>query len=514
MDKPLTYAGIGSRETPPKALADMDYIAAELAAKGWRLRSGGARGADSAFGGGAPLDHQEIWIPTPGSNGHRAGDPGVRLLDRETAARAETLAADAHGAWDRCSDWARKAHTRNVAIVLGGDLDDPAAAVVCWTPGGEARGGTGVGIRLAEAAGVPVFNLHDVTRDDVLAKMDEIALARAEGREPDLGRDVDPEAPAAWAGVADDRGVDVLSGEDGQGYDKDGQMGPVKAGDPKRDEHGHALQDTYEGQTTYRAYHASDLNIDKMPEDRPPMSGEWADKYVAAKMEERAEAAGEPVREATAEERTAILIERQLEKRCDMAELHGVQFETAERDDYSFGVNAEGTPVIQVPASDNPDVSLDQSYTSLAIACSHAEQHRSATDALARDAAPDGDINLSDERRGELERLVEAYSLPEAERATNADFSRAELVATYSAVTEVTGHGGQYEAPESTRSEFNREQWAKELSQPGGFERVSRDINRAEEALAERMPRTQASPEQVRSGSSSGPRTRRAASTT
>ena len=285
--------------------------------------------------------------------------------------------------------------------------------------------------------------------------------------------------------------------EDGQGYDKDGQMGPVKAGDPKRDEHGHALQDTYEGQTTYRAYHASDLNIDKMPEDRPPMSGEWADKYVAAKMEERAEAAGEPVREATAEERTAILIERQMEKRCDMAELDGVQFESAERDDYSFGVNAEGTAVIQVPAADNPDVSLDQSYTSLAVACAHAEQHRSATDALARDAAPDGDINLSDERRGELERLVEAYSLPEAERATNPDFSRAELVATYSAVTEVTGHGGQYEAPESTRSDYNREQWAKELSAPGGFERVGLDINRAEEALAERMPRQQASPEQV-----------------
>ena len=237
--------------------------------------------------------------------------------------------------------------------------------------------------------------------------------------------------------------------QDGQGYDKDGNMGPVKAGDLKRDEKGHALQNTYERLGTYHAYHASDLNIQAMPEDRPPMSGEWADKYVAAKMAERAQENGEPVREATAEERIAILIERQMEKLCDMAQLH--EFENAERDDYNFTVNAEGTPVIQVPA-ENPEVTLDQLYTSLAIACAHVAQFRSASDALARDAAPDGDINLSDERREQLQKTVDAYSLPEAERATNPDFSRADLVATYSAITEVTGHGGHYEAPESTRS--------------------------------------------------------------
>ena len=287
-----------------------------------------------------------------------------------------------------------------------------------------------------------------------------------------------------------------LHEQDGQGYDKDGNMGPVKAGDLKRDEKGHALQNTYERLGTYHAYHASDLNIQAMPEDRPPMSGEWADKFVAAKMAERAEAAGEPVRAATAEERTAILIEREMEKLYDMAQLHGVEFENAERDDYNFTVNSEGTLVIQVPA-ENPEVTLDQSYTSLAIACAHVEQFRSASDALAQDAAPNGDINLSDDRREQLQKMVDAYSLPEAERATNPDFSRADLVATYSAITEVTGHGGHYEAPESTRSEFNREQWAQELSAPGGFEQVDRDIKRAEEALAERMPRTQATLEQL-----------------
>lgn len=91
MDRLLTYTGIGARQTPPKVLADLDYIAAELASKGWCLCSGSARGADSAFGDGAPIERQEIWIPQPGSNGHRTGDPSVKLLDRDTAARAEVI---------------------------------------------------------------------------------------------------------------------------------------------------------------------------------------------------------------------------------------------------------------------------------------------------------------------------------------------------------------------------------------------------------------------------------------
>ena len=33
----------------------------------------------------------------------------------------------------------------------------------CWTPGGEAVGGTATAIKVATAHGIPVFNLHNPT---------------------------------------------------------------------------------------------------------------------------------------------------------------------------------------------------------------------------------------------------------------------------------------------------------------------------------------------------------------
>lgn len=50
-----SYAGVGSRETPPQVLAVMRSAARVLASRGWILRSGGALGADSAFEAGAGL---------------------------------------------------------------------------------------------------------------------------------------------------------------------------------------------------------------------------------------------------------------------------------------------------------------------------------------------------------------------------------------------------------------------------------------------------------------------------
>ena len=43
------YAGIGSRETPPQVLEQMRKIGTFLAERHYVLRSGGAKGADTAF---------------------------------------------------------------------------------------------------------------------------------------------------------------------------------------------------------------------------------------------------------------------------------------------------------------------------------------------------------------------------------------------------------------------------------------------------------------------------------
>ena len=48
-----TYAGIGSRRTPPEILRLMERMALILSGAGYTLNSGGAKGADSAFENGA-----------------------------------------------------------------------------------------------------------------------------------------------------------------------------------------------------------------------------------------------------------------------------------------------------------------------------------------------------------------------------------------------------------------------------------------------------------------------------
>ncbi|MYF08754.1 MAG: hypothetical protein F4233_12875, partial [Rhodospirillaceae bacterium] len=64
----LLYAGIGARATPAAVLADMGIISGWLARTGWRLSTGGADGADTAFAGGAPAGRRTIWLPWRGYN--------------------------------------------------------------------------------------------------------------------------------------------------------------------------------------------------------------------------------------------------------------------------------------------------------------------------------------------------------------------------------------------------------------------------------------------------------------
>ncbi len=154
----LTYAGIGARATPSSVLADMTVIAGWLARTGWHLHAGGAHGADTAFAGGAPAGRRILYLPWREYNGH-AG-PDCRVLSPSELDACTDLAARHHPAWDRCSQAVRKLHARNAGILLGVRLDRPVDAVVCWTcDGGAVTGGTGMGIRIAGAHGIPVLNL-------------------------------------------------------------------------------------------------------------------------------------------------------------------------------------------------------------------------------------------------------------------------------------------------------------------------------------------------------------------
>lgn len=165
-----SYAGIGSRETPPDIQSLMTTIAFGLAERDFILRSGGARGADSAFEVGAGLS-KEIFLPW---KGYENNPSTLFNVPKEAIALAKTL----HPAWDALTDGMRKMHARNCCQILGGTLDRPVSFVVCWTPDGLSNekdrtrksGGTATAIVLANRRNIPVYNLQQVVLRNSLAK--------------------------------------------------------------------------------------------------------------------------------------------------------------------------------------------------------------------------------------------------------------------------------------------------------------------------------------------------------
>lgn len=151
----IPYAGIGSRETPNDICAMMTLISRNLAKTGWKLRSGHALGADQAFEKGTAL--KEVYLPWDGYNGAYADGHTHGVIHPTDEIRS--IAAHYHPAWGRLTEPVRLLMCRNVTIILGEHLVEPSLMVICWTPNGQWIGGTSHGLRIAEAYGIPIFNL-------------------------------------------------------------------------------------------------------------------------------------------------------------------------------------------------------------------------------------------------------------------------------------------------------------------------------------------------------------------
>ena len=155
-----TYAGIGSRQTPGDVLRFMVAFGFDAANKGYRLRTGGAPGADDAFLAGhlaARQDNYDLHLPWHGFNGKTNGLPAS--IDME--ARAAAIARHNHPHWEALSQGARRLHTRNAFVALGSNLNTPVDFVVCWTKGAGGKGGTGMALRILAPLCVPVWDLGD-----------------------------------------------------------------------------------------------------------------------------------------------------------------------------------------------------------------------------------------------------------------------------------------------------------------------------------------------------------------
>lgn len=135
-----------------------------MALKGRVLRSGGARGADSAFIYGVQdsrvKDSAEIYVASK-KDGHKwQSDTNIIISDIPN--EAFDMAEKYHPKYYTLSPYVKRLMARNVMQIFGKHLDNPVDFVVCYTHDGKDSGGTGQAIRIAWDYNIPVFNLHDV----------------------------------------------------------------------------------------------------------------------------------------------------------------------------------------------------------------------------------------------------------------------------------------------------------------------------------------------------------------
>jgi len=128
-----------------------------------KLRSGGAEGADTAFEVGSRRE-KEIYINENGSRGkyHNGFNIALDRLPNEVQEHCYRKASEVHPGWERCDDWAKSMHARNILQIegLNGIHTD---FVVYWTEYDKdflPKGGTATAVKYAVSLGIPTFNLN------------------------------------------------------------------------------------------------------------------------------------------------------------------------------------------------------------------------------------------------------------------------------------------------------------------------------------------------------------------
>jgi hypothetical protein len=170
----LPYAGIGARDTPKEMLDKIEIISANLSPYKFTLRSGGARGADTAFEKYA--ERKEIYLPWNGFNNKWSDNKDIFRIPVNY--RSQELVETYHPAPNKLKPSARLMMARNNHQVLGKDLNSPSLFILCWTKDAKDIGGTSQAIRIARDHKIPVYNLEDtkikpLTGTDIAARIIE-----------------------------------------------------------------------------------------------------------------------------------------------------------------------------------------------------------------------------------------------------------------------------------------------------------------------------------------------------
>lgn len=158
------YAGIGSRNTPDDILKKMEVIAQILGKRGYCLRSGRAKGADSAFENGCNKvgGMKEIYLPWKNFGekwGMEKSKSDVEKPSEQAMVLAKSLVEEYKDFDMNAERWVWLLVSRNMHQILGNDLNDPVKFVICYTKNGEDAGGTRWALRLARNHNIPIYNL-------------------------------------------------------------------------------------------------------------------------------------------------------------------------------------------------------------------------------------------------------------------------------------------------------------------------------------------------------------------
>ena len=163
----MTYAGIGSRQTPSNILSQMTEVAKELESKGYILNTGktfGNReeGADYAFSKGTKKKN----LFSPEEQGSRV--------------KEQSIAKEIHPNPSALSPAALKLMARNTNQVFGDKLDTPVDFILFYakeTKTIRPEGGTGQAVEMARRKGIPTINMADANwrsqLDDILNNREE-----------------------------------------------------------------------------------------------------------------------------------------------------------------------------------------------------------------------------------------------------------------------------------------------------------------------------------------------------
>jgi hypothetical protein len=168
----MTYAGIGSRETPKEVLDLMTKAANYLDGLGYTLQTGftfknketglDEEGADKAFSDGSK--NKTLFGPY----GIRKTINGVTSVDKyneNVTEKSNSIVKEIHPAPDRLTPGAVKLMARNTNQIFGKNLDGTVDFVLFYAQETKdplrPKGGTGQAVEMARRKGIPTINMAD-----------------------------------------------------------------------------------------------------------------------------------------------------------------------------------------------------------------------------------------------------------------------------------------------------------------------------------------------------------------